>query len=541
MDSQHTTTMALHKRSSATSGDPVQYPKLDPQTWSRHVDRYTADKVRNVLRNYPQEAQHPIEVYMYGKLPLCLWKFTKGVMVASTVISDAYRFFSSEDYHPDNLSNAVTVVWRFYQCQSELWLEELLCRQQNLQPLPEQLQLPSYLSDYYRLFVGLQGLLVKELTEYQPTLVELQERPNHTVASTYHAQAIICHINQPARIQHTLDNVIKPASEGGNRLSVCILTNVQHYPNDLVMEFRRRGDRVQMSVAIPYLLIGNIEQRGVSFSAVSHGGPPQIGVLYDNEVRRTDENDSVSNWNMRPSSSDEPVRESALLSDPPNFSVTDTDKERWQALEEEMLRGTGISDQLLAIYVLTLCEDCNLSTKADLQLLFNPTLPPQAQRYEVLRNIYRLAKDGQLRSSPSILEAEDRKQFLRPVLPLDHFWLSQTRLRDKFMSIRTPTDRITVALNGIGFLTDEIEVSYLQSLLRPLLPPELVIDASPIPWTPEIELAQSQVQFLLGPDVGGYWITVLAYHRSPEVWPLFHQFLKTQNSGASLFHGYAAI
>jgi hypothetical protein len=209
---------------------------------------------------------------MYGRLALCLWKLTEGVMVASTVISDAYQFFPSEAYHLNDLSNAVTVVWRFYQCQSEIWLHELLCRQQKLQPLPEQLQLPSCLSDYHHLFVGLRDLLVKELAEYQPTLVELRERPDHAVARMfplrmYCAQIIVCLINQLAWIQHTLNYIIKPASEGGTITSVCILTDVQHYPISLVMEFRRRVDLKRMSVAISYLQIGDIKQRGISFPA----------------------------------------------------------------------------------------------------------------------------------------------------------------------------------------------------------------------------------------------------------------------------------
>lgn len=227
------------------------------------------------------------------------------------------------------------------------------------------------------------------------------------------------------------------------------------------------------------------------------------------------------------------TRHSSSLPNATNCCVTDAEREMWKDLEEEMLRGSfvNISDLLLAIFILLMCGDCNLSTKADLQLLFNPTLPSRDQRFAILLNIHRLARDGQVKSRPLILKPEDRKQFLRPVLRPGHPWLSHTPFQDELISESTPTDQISVMLDRLGFVTDESQISYLQGLIRPLLPPELVNDVPTcmiLPWIPETELAPSvqEIQFLLGPDMALLWVSILAYHRNSAHQSLVRKCLK---------------
>ena len=216
------------------------------------------------------------------------------------------------------------------------------------------------------------------------------------------------------------------------------------------------------------------------------------------------------------------ARESAILSDPPNFCVSDWDKLVWRTVEEDMLSGqlAGMSTRLSVTYVLTLQGDCKLSTKADLRPLFNPKFPARGTRYQFLVSIRQLAKDGREKAKPSTLEPDDLREFLRPLLPQDHPWLSAARFRDDLVFDRTPISKILATLNKMGLRTDERHLSYLQGLLRPLLPAELVSDAPisiPVPWSPDLDVAQSvwKVQSMLDQDVAPHWVAILAYPRCP--------------------------
>lgn len=235
----------------------MQSPKFDPQTWPQHVDKDAARSITNVLQEYSLEAQRP-EVGICGKLPFFLWRLGDDHMVASVGIRNARQLFCLRDYALTYLSDAVIMVWKF--CQDKSFQESK----------------PSWLQDYHDLFLQLQDLLVKKLTEDHHFLVKLQGRCDDVLASKFSIEVVASLIGQLVLVNHSLDFVIKPASEGGRIISACIVHDVQIGRDGLVIGFKRRADEIQLWVTTSPRQIGNLRQLGIKFSSRSLLGHLQV-------------------------------------------------------------------------------------------------------------------------------------------------------------------------------------------------------------------------------------------------------------------------